>query len=83
VTEKEIHYPAELTFKVIFRNNRTGSDDIRLLLTEKGIAGTVTSRESSGGKFVSYTVTGVYRSGEALDTVCGSITRLEGFMSMF
>ena len=82
-TKKEINYPAEIIFKSIFRNRPYTLESIRSILAEGLIAGEVAHRESSGGKFISYTVTAVFPSEEMLNSVCSKITTLEGYMSMF
>lgn len=83
-TKKEIIYPAEVIFKSVFRNRPYTMDSIRNILAEHSITeGKVTAKESSGGKFISYTVTGIFQSEENLNTVCTKITMIEGFMSLF
>lgn len=83
-TKKEIIYPAEVIFKSVFRNRPYTMDSIRNILAEHSIPeGKVTAKESSGGKFISYTVTGIFQSEENLNTVCTQITMIEGFMSLF
>lgn len=82
-TKKEINYPAELIFKSIFRNRPFTMDSIRNILAECLVAGDVVHKESSGGKFISYTVTAVFPSEDALNSICSKITTLEGYMSMF
>lgn len=82
-TKKEIIYPAEIIFKSIFRNRPYTQESIRNILSECSVAGIVVHKESSGGKFISYTVTAVFPSEETLNSVCSKITTLEGYMSMF
>lgn len=82
-TKKEIIYPAEIVFKSIFRNRPYTMDSIRNILSESSVAGNVAHKESSGGKFISYTVTAVFPSEDMLNSICSKITTLEGYMSMF
>ena len=82
--KKEIIYPAEVIFKSVFRNRPYTMDSIRNILAEHCIPdGNVTAKESSGGKFISYTVTGIFPSEENLNAICTQITMIEGFMSLF
>lgn len=82
-TKKEINYPAEIVFKSIFRNSPFTLESIRSILSESEVTGKVVHRESSGGKFISYTVTAVFPSEDLLFSICSKITTLEGYMSMF
>lgn len=81
--EKQIIYPAEITFKSIFRSNGDTVDSINGILRESDIEGTVTRRESDKGTFISYTITATFQSDEMLVSVCDRIATLKGFMSMF
>jgi len=81
--KKEILYPAEIVFKAIFRNTPYTMDTIRTIIHEHAHEVTVTSKESSGGKFISYTITATFHSEERLNSSCTNITMIEGFMSMF
>lgn len=81
--KKEIIYPAEIIFKSIFRNKPYTMDSIRNILSENSVSGNVAHKESSGGKFISYTVTAVFPSEDILNSICSKITTLEGYMSMF
>ena len=82
-TKKEIAYPAEIIFKSIFRNRPYTLESIKTILSESAVAGDVVHKESSGGKFISYTVTAVFPSEDMLNSICSKITTLEGYMSMF
>lgn len=83
-TKKEIIYPAEVMFKAVFRNRPYTVETIRNILAENSVKeGKVTARESSGSKFISYTVTGIFPSEEELNSICTQITMIEGFMSLF
>ncbi|MCL1865693.1 MAG: DUF493 domain-containing protein [Spirochaetes bacterium] len=81
--KKEIPYPAEMVFKVVFRNAPYTIDIIRNIVHEHSSNGNVTSKESSGGKFISYTITSTFDSADSLNTACSKITMIDGFMSMF
>ena len=83
VTKKEIIYPAEIVFKAVFRNRPYTMETIKSIVSENTTGGSVTSRESSGGKFISYTITATFASEEVLNATCSSIVMIEGFMSMF
>jgi putative lipoic acid-binding regulatory protein len=81
--KKEILYPAEIIFKAVFRNAPYTIDTIRNIVHEHSINGNVTSKESSGGKFISYTITSTFNSEDSLNLTCSKITMIDGFMSMF
>jgi putative lipoic acid-binding regulatory protein len=83
ITKKEIIYPAEIIFKSVFRNRPYTLDTIRNIISENTTNGSVTTRESSGGKFISYTVTATFESEDILNATCSKIVTLEGFMSLF
>jgi putative lipoic acid-binding regulatory protein len=83
ITKKEIIYPSEIIFKSVFRNLPYTLDTIKTIVSEHSSQGTVTSRESSGGKFISYTITATFHSEEILNAACSKIVMIEGFMSMF
>jgi len=83
-TKKKIIYPTEVMFKSVFRNRPYTMDSIRNILAEHSIPeGKVSAKESSGGKFISYTVTGIFHSEDHLNSICTKITMIEGFMSLF
>jgi putative lipoic acid-binding regulatory protein len=81
--KKEIIYPAEIEYKAVFRNMPHTMDTIRNVVHEHSVNGVVTSKESSGGKFISYTITATFSSEEALFDSCTKVKMIEGFMSMF
>jgi putative lipoic acid-binding regulatory protein len=83
VTKKEIIYPAEIIFKAVFRNRPYTMDTIKNIISETATDGKVTSKESSGGKFISYTITATFASEDVLNATCSRIVMIEGFMSMF
>lgn len=83
VVKKEIIYPAEIIFKAVFRNMPYTMDIIKNIVSENTTDGRVTSKESSGGKFISYTVTATFGSEDVLNTTCSRILMIDGFMSMF
>ncbi len=81
--QKELDYPREVIFKAIFRNNDDTLKSIESILKENEIDGDVTSKASGKSNFISYTVRGNFPSEERLNSVCGEIVVLEGFMSLF
>ncbi len=81
--KKEIIYPAEIVYKAVFRNMPYTMDTIRNVIHEHAVNGIVTAKESSGGKFISYTVTAVFHSEDDLNASCTKVSMIEGFMSMF
>ena len=81
--KKKIIYPAEIIFKAVFRNAPHTIDTIKNIVHEHSVNGNVTSKESSEGKFVSYTITSMFNSEESLNSACTKITMVDGFMSMF
>jgi putative lipoic acid-binding regulatory protein len=81
--KKEILYPAEIIYKAVFRSMPYTIDTIRTVIHEHAVNVVVTSRESSGGKFVSYTITAVFHSEDDLNASCTKVAMIEGFMSMF
>jgi len=81
--QKNIDYPSEVIFKAIFRNSSHTMIGIKSILSENEIDAEVTSKESSGGKFISYTVKGIFPSDESVQSICKKIQTLEGYMSMF
>jgi len=81
--QKEITYPAEITFKAILRDSPSTLDSIKSILLEKKINGSIYTKPSSQKKFTSYTITAVFPSVECLNLVCNEITALEGYMTMF
>ena len=81
--KKIIDYPAEIIFKAVFRNKPYTMESIKTILYENERRGSVTCKESFGGKFISYTITAVMDSEDQLYKICTEVTMLEGFMSMF
>lgn len=81
--EKKIDFPAGITFKSIFKKGPDTGNSIESILSEYNINGQITSKESRTGKFISYTITAEFPSNKILITICGRISKLEGFMSMF
>lgn len=80
--KKEILYPSEIIFKAVFRNRPYTMDTIKNIIHENADDGIVTSKESSEGKFISYTVTATFQSEEILNETCTKITMVEGFMML-
>ena len=81
--KKEILYPAEVIFKVVFRNQPYTIDSLKNIIHEHTDKGLVSHKESSGGKFISYTITATFQSEDILNTTCTKIKMLEGFMTLF
>jgi len=81
--KKEILYPAEIVYKAVFRNMPYTLDTIKTIVHEHADNVHVTSKESSGGKFISYTVTATFQTEERLNSSCTKITMTEGFMMLF
>ena len=81
--KKEIIYPAEIVFKAVFRNAPYTIDTIRNIVYEHSMNGNVTSKVSSEGKFISYTITSTFPSEDSLNIACTKISMVAGFMSMF
>jgi putative lipoic acid-binding regulatory protein len=81
--KKEILYPAEIVFKAVFRNMPYTIDTIKNIIHEHSDEVSVISKESSGGKFISYTITATFQSEEKLNSSCTKITMIEGFMMLF
>ncbi len=81
---KEIDFPAELTFKAIFRNRAHTADSIRSILAEQGADDfTLYKKASSNGNFISYTITARFPSDDTLNRICSMVSGLEGFMTLF
>ena len=78
-----VQYPTEITFKSVFRNGGRTHDSIISIIREYGLDAKVDNRASREGKFISYTVSGVFPSEEMLTTVCQRIASLELYMTMF
>ncbi len=83
LNKKDVKYPSEVMFKAIFRNREYILESIKNILADKNIQGDVKAKESKNGKFVSYTVNGLFSSEDELNSICTSITMVDGFMSMF
>ena len=80
--KKEIHYPAEITFKGFFTHRADLRDEILAALDEKGAVATVSLRGSRNGKFSSFTITAEFSSEEHLNEVCSRIASIHGFFMM-
>ncbi len=76
-------FPAEITFKVICRNLPYISDVLKNVLSEMGVAGEISDRESKKGNFISYTVTGEFVSNDILQKTCSNISLIDGVMMIF
>ncbi|MBN2077716.1 MAG: DUF493 domain-containing protein [Spirochaetes bacterium] len=80
--KKEIHYPAEITFKVFFTHRPDLRGDLMAVLEEQGTAAAVSLRSSRNGKHSSFTITSTFSSEEQLNEVCSRIASLSGFFMM-
>ena len=83
MNNKEFDFSSEITFKSIFRNNNCRLEDLDNILREYKIKGEVTKKESSSGKFCSYSISAVFPSDEVLKDICEQVASLEDFMTMF
>lgn len=81
--QKKFKFPADMSFKAVFRNKPYVLESIKTVLSENEIDGEVLMKESKEGKFISYTINGYFTSNEILESVCSKIGSLEGFMTMF
>ncbi len=81
--EKDIKWPSEIQFKSVFRNKPYIMESIQSVLSENEINATIDGKESSNGKFVSYTITATFASDENLKNICSKISSIEGYMTMF
>ncbi len=81
--KKVINYPTEIILKSVFRNEKDQSGTIEKILADFQIEGNISTKQSRNGKFISYTVKGIFPSDEVLNTVCARITALRGYMMMF
>ena len=83
MTEKKIQYPAEVTFKAVFKNAGDIKTHLEGLLSGRGIEASLSCRTSRNGKFASYTVTAVFSSDSELKKTCEKIAEIKDFMMMF
>lgn len=79
---KEVTYPAEITFKSIFRFNSNIVENIEMILAENGISGAVSNRVSRKNTFISYTISAEFSSEKILHDTCHKISIIKGFMMM-
>lgn len=82
-SENTIDFPAECTFKAVFRSREETESSIRFLLNEKNLEGSITSRKSRNSKFISYTVIARYDTEDQLQEICRQISALQGYMTLF
>ncbi len=82
-TENTIDFPAECTFKAVFRSREKTEASISNLLGENNIEGSITAKESKNGKFISYTVTARYDNEDQLQEICRQVSALQGYMTLF
>lgn len=76
-------FPVEITFKVICRNMPDLRGMIRNLIDEHRLKPEISERESSGGRFISFTITALFPSEEVLNSICSRIASLNGVLTMF
>lgn len=76
-------FPREITFKAVFHSSPFARAQILNACTEQEIIAEIMERDSRKGKFTSYTVTAVFADENTLNDVCGRITQIEGFITMF
>ena len=81
--EKDIEYPAEITFKAVFKSNPDSILQIELIMKEFNLEASITSKQSKNEKFISYTITSVFPSDDNLNDVCSQITSLSDFRMIF
>jgi putative lipoic acid-binding regulatory protein len=81
--KKVIIYPAEITFKVIFKDYPSTLDSIKGILSKEEIEGFISITPSKNSKFISYTITAVFPSEECLNNICNEISAIAGYMTMF
>ncbi len=81
--EKEIDFPAEITFKTIIRNSPHTLDSLKSLMTANEIDANIREQPSKAGKFISYTVTAEFKSNDELNKVCTLVSQVDGFMNLF
>ncbi len=75
-------YPAEVTFKSIFRCGFDPSCGINSILDESGLKGIMSDKTSRNGIFISYTITVTFQSHAEMAQICSKISLLNGFMTM-
>jgi putative lipoic acid-binding regulatory protein len=80
--KKEISYPAQITFKSVFRHHPDISGIIGTILNEHLAEAQVGHRYSKNGKFVSYTITAEFSSESHLNETCARISSIQGFIMM-
>ena len=80
---KDIKYPAEITFKAVFKNDSNTILKINLIMEKSNIKASITSKESKNGNFISYTITSVFSSNDSLNQLCSEISSLNNFRMIF
>lgn len=83
MNEKKIDWPAEITFKVVFRNDDDTIAALSAVLEKNNLDAVISSKKSSNCKFVSHTVTATFPADENLKRVCTEISSIKGYMTMF
>lgn len=82
-SENTIDFPAECTFKAVFRDREETETSINYLLGENDIEGSITAKKSKNGKFISYTVIARYDNEDQLQEICRQVSALQGYMTLF
>jgi putative lipoic acid-binding regulatory protein len=83
-THKELpQFPTEITFKAIFQNTPLLEEIFKNLFAENNLFPSISSKQSSHSKYISYTFTSVFQSEEQLYKVCRKIASVQGFTTMF
>ncbi|HOD13265.1 MAG TPA: DUF493 family protein [Spirochaetota bacterium] len=80
--KREIDYPAEITFKSVFKHDPELFSVIAAILADHGINGQITHRHSKNSTFISFTITADFNSETHLNQVCCSISAVRGFIMM-
>jgi hypothetical protein len=80
--KKEIIYPAQITFKSVFRHHPDLPRLMDSILADHRIEARVAHRFSKNKKFVSYTITAEFSSESHLNKTCAGISSIHGFIMM-
>jgi hypothetical protein len=76
-------FPADITFKAVYRNLPFILDVVRNIFSENGITPRIETKMSRTSKYISFTFTAHFQSEVQLNKVCGDISGVEGFTTMF
>jgi putative lipoic acid-binding regulatory protein len=82
--KKQILYPARLSLKAVFRAGLDCDPHLIILeiINDSAYECEVSTLSSRNGKFISYTITAIFKSEESLDNSCAKISEINGFMMM-